>query len=737
MRALFAQMDLEEKINQMLQIPGIYYEQNAEVTGNLQQDMYTKKQLQEAGSVLGVFGAEKVKKIQKAYMESHPHHIPLVFMLDVIHGLRTIFPIPLAQGASFDTELTRQCAERAAREAAVSGVHVSFAPMADLDRDARWGRVMESYGEDPYLNGEMTAAAVCGFQGENVSDRGRIGACVKHFAAYGAPTAGRDYQNVELSEHTLREYYLPAYQKGIQAGAELVMTSFNTLNGIPSSGNEWLLRQVLRKEMGFDGVVISDWGALKEMIPHGFCEDEGQAAERAIHAGVDMDMASDVYSGHLKALAEENEEIRKEIDEAVWRILELKNRLGLFENPYKDADEIQEKLTILCREHRMAARKAARESFVLLKNEDQVLPIKKGGKTALIGPYLDCRDMHSAWAIAGDGKDAVTVMDAAREMEEYSFLYAPVDAMLDSVWGLSRNNGKDTAETEKKINDKEKRQIQEKAAVAAAREADAAVLFLGEHRLQSGEAASRTDITIPENQMELFRKVCRVNPNVTVVVFSGRPLDLREISEKAKGILLAWMPGTEGGTALMEVLSGRYSPSGKLPMSMPCCVGQVPVFYSQYATGRPMKGPEDPTFYRSRYLDCPNEPLYPFGFGLSYSEFTFSGVSLDRNQMRRNETVTASVIVENTGDREAQETVQLYIQDVCSSAVRPVKELKGFQKISLKSGERRKVSFAITEEMLRFHRLDGSFVSEPGSFRVWVGNSSAATGAESFLLLEE
>lgn len=736
LQALFGQMELEEKINQLVQIPGVYYQQDAEVTGNLQKGVYSERQMREAGSVLGVYGAEEIKKLQKEYMENHPHHIPLLFMLDVIHGFRTVFPIPLAQSAAFDPELTRLCAEIAAREAAVSGIHVTFAPMADLARDARWGRVMESYGEDPYLNGEMTAAAVRGFQGNDIAETERIAACIKHFAAYGAPTAGREYNNVELSEYTLREYYLPAYEKGIAAGAKMVMAAFNTLNGIPCAGNAWLMRQVLRDEMGFKGVVISDWGALKEMIPHGFCADSREAAEKAINAGVDIDMASDIYSSQLKALAEKDEEIRQKIDLAAYQILKLKNELGLFENPYKDADEQQEKEKILCAKHRSAARKAARDSFVLLKNEEQILPLKKEGKIAMIGPYLDCGDMHSAWAIAGKRQDAVTVLQAAQKTEGYSFIYAPIDAVLDSTQGLSRNNGKDTSEAEKHAGNQEKRRIQEAAAIAAAREADRAVIFLGEHRLQSGEAASRAEIAIPDNQMDLFREICRENQNVVAVIFSGRPLDLREISKKSKAVLMAWMPGTEGGPALMEILSGKYSPAGKLPISMPYCVGQVPVFYSQYATGRPMKDPSDPAFYRSRYIDCPNEPLYPFGFGLNYSKITVSAATLSSRKMEKGGQIRAFVTAENIGNREVQEVIQLYIQDVSASPVRPVKELKGFQKISLKPGEKRETAFTITEEMLCFHRPDGTFSSEPGIFRIWIGNSSAVSEGETFTLCE-
>ncbi len=742
LQELLNDMTLEEKVNQLLQLPGSYYQKNAAVTGGLDSSEFTEKQISQAGSVLGIHGAEVIKFIQDQYMEKHPHHIPLLFMLDVIHGLRTVFPMPLAQGAAFDPEITEACAKAAAKESSVCGVHVTFAPMADLVQDARWGRVMESTGEDPFLNGILTAAMVRGFQGDHVGEKDRVAACVKHFAGYGAPIAGKEYNTVELSEHTLREFYLPAYQAGIDAGSELVMTSFNTLSGIPSSGNRWLMRNVLREEMGFDGVLISDWGAIKEMIAHGFCEDEKEAARKAMEAGVDIDMVTGAYCGNLAKLVEQGEVEERLVDEAVLRVLRLKNKLGLFENPYKEADAAREKEVILCEGHRQLARKAARESFVLLKNEksrlsgEMVLPLTPGKKIAFIGPYVENSELHSSWAIAGKAEDAVTIRQAAEEiMPGFECSFCQGSKMVDARENLSRHSTDIPDDSLKAASGKEKEKELEAQALLAAQEADVVVFCMGEHRLQSGEAASRGSITVPEIQMKLFRKVCEVNDCVAVVVFSGRPLDLREVSEKAAAVLEVWLPGTEGGHAVLDVLTGAYNPSGKLPMSFPYCVGQTPVYYNHYATGRPCAGKEDKTFYKSRYVDIPNEPLYPFGYGLSYTKFDISPISLSSHTMtQKGESLKASVEVKNVGDREGTAVLQLYLRDISASVVRPVKELKGFMKVLLKLGEEQKAEFEIKEDMLKFYTIDGKYESEKGKFSVWIGDSSDTENREEFVL---
>lgn len=727
LQELLDDMSLAEKIGQMNQVIGSFYTGEFVATGPMADKGFTEENIGLAGSVIGVSGADAAKRIQKGYMEKHPHQIPLLFMLDVINGYRTVFPIPLGQGAAFEPELSMRCARMAAQEAAVSGVHVTFSPMADLVRDARWGRVMESTGEDPYLNSLYAVAMVRGYQGEDLRKAGSVAACVKHFAGYGAPDAGRDYNTVELSEHTLRQFYLPAYEAGIQTGAALVMTAFNTIDGIPATGNRRLMRQILREEMGFDGVLISDWAAIEEMLCHGYCADRTQAAQRAVTAGVDVDMMSGVYAEQLMALVQDGKVPEALIDEAVMRILTLKNALGLFEAPFKDADEEKEKQIILCEEHRALAREAARKSFVLLKNEG-VLPLSDKKKTAYIGPYVNSRNLMGAWSITGETKDVATLREAVLEQ------CADTDAVFCCGCPMTDSGRKLEVFlecTDEMVSAEEQQRMMDEA-VEAAKACGQVVLLLGEDRRQSGEAASSAGIQIPGIQQELLDRVCSVCDQVAVVLFSGRPLDIRQIAEKAQAVLLAWMPGTEGARALVDVLSGRYSPSGKLPMSFPYCVGQVPVHYNEYPTGRPHVPGKDKDRFRSKYLDIPNSPLYPFGFGLTYTSFSVSPVVLDRDHMTKDEILTASVTVRNTGSVEGTETVQLYIRDIAASVVRPVKELKGFCKVTLQPDEQQNVHFFITEKELRFLTENGRWESEPGAFEVFIGTSSLANAPTRF-----
>ncbi len=727
LQELLDDMSLAEKIGQMNQVIGSFYTGESVATGPMADKGFTQENIGLAGSVIGVSGADAAKRIQKGYMEKHPHQIPLLFMLDVINGYRTVFPIPLGQGAAFEPELSMRCARMAAQEAAVSGVHVTFSPMADLVRDARWGRVMESTGEDPYLNSLYAAAMVRGYQGEDLRKAGSVAACVKHFAGYGAPDAGRDYNTVELSEHTLRQFYLPAYEAGIQTGAALVMTAFNTIDGIPATGNRRLMRQILREEMGFDGVLISDWAAIEEMLCHGYCADRTQAAQRAVTAGVDVDMMSGVYAEQLTALVQDGKVPEALIDEAVMRILTLKNALGLFEAPFKDADEEKEKQIILCEEHRALAREAARKSFVLLKNEG-VLPLSDKKKTAYIGPYVDSRNLMGAWSITGETKDVATLRESVLEQ------CADTDAVFCCGCPMTDSGRKLEGFlecTDEMVSAEEQQRMMDEA-VEAAKACGQVVLLLGEDRRQSGEAASSAGIQIPGIQQELLDRVCAVCDQVAVVLFSGRPLDIRQIAEKAQAVLLAWMPGTEGARALVDVLSGRYSPSGKLPMSFPYCVGQVPVHYNEYPTGRPHVPGKDKDRFRSKYLDIPNSPLYLFGFGLTYTSFSVSPVVLDRDHMTKDEILTASVTVRNTGSVEGTETMQLYIRDVAASVVRPVKELKGFCKVTLQPDEQQNVRFFITEKELRFLTENGRWESEPGAFEVFIGTSSLADAPARF-----
>lgn len=725
---LLKDMSLDEKINQLFQGGAGFYAEGSIATGPASEQGFSEKTIREAGSVLSVVGAKTIKEIQKNHIENHPHHIPLVFMADIINGYKTIFPIPLAQGAAFNPKVAYTGAEVAAKESSAAGIHVTFSPMVDLVRDARWGRVMESTGEDPYLNSVYAKALVEGYQGDDPKKSGKLGACVKHFAGYGAPTGGRDYNNVELSERTLRDDYLPAYEAAIKAGALLVMTSFNTLNRIPSTANKWLMRQVLREEMGFEGTVISDWAAIEEIKYHGLCEDRKGAAKLAIEAGTDIDMMTTCYSNYLKELIESGEVSEELLDEAVLRVLELKNKLGLFENPYKDADEDAEKTVLLCEEHRKKAREAAKETFVLLENNG-ILPLKKEEKVAFIGPFTEEKNIIGAWSIFGEAKDAVSVKEGV-EAYKVNALFAKGCDSIDpgkKVYGM--NFPYDCKRT------KEEADAMIEEAVETALKADKVVMCIGEHMAQTGEAASRGDITIPKQQKKLLRAVARVNKNIIVVLFNGRPLDIRKIKELAKAILVVWMPGSEGGNAITEVLYGETAPSGRLPMSFPYSVGQVPVFYGEFNTGRKMDDSNPDNKFQSRYIDIPNKPLYTFGYGLSYTEFTYSEVNLSRGLLEEGGELIASVIVRNTGKRRGAEVVQMYIRDDCGSVARPVRELKGFEKIWLEPGEEKEVSFSITEEILKFHDMNMNYTAEKGSFTVFIGSDSDTNNQKKFELI--
>lgn len=730
---LLEDMSMEEKIGQLLQLTGSYFMEDAVLTGPEAEIGVTDQEIACCGSVLSVHGAKELRKIQDRIMKSQPHHIPALFMLDVIHGFRTIFPVPIGQGCTFHPELVKEGASISAKETAVSGVHITFSPMSDLCRDARWGRVMEGTGEDKYLNGVYTKAMVEGYQGKDVKAPYKVGACVKHFAAYGLPEGGREYNTVEVSNRTLFEDYLPAYKEGVKAGAVSVMTSFNTLDRIPSTANRRLMRDVLRDNMGFDGVLISDYGAVMELVNHGIAEDGKEAAKLAINAGVDIEMMSRSYVANLKELIVSGEVEQSVLNEAVMRVLTLKNQLGLFEHPYKDASEEGEQAYILCKEHREAARKCAEESLVLLEN-DGILPLKKQGQhIAFIGPYVDNKELYGAWALMADGKDAKALSEIVPLLypnNGYWFEHAcnivPKDSLLS---GLAS-----TLET--KYTEEEEARAMERAVETAAA-ADIVVLMMGEHRLQTGEAAAVGDITLPKKQLELLERIAKVNENIVTVLFNGRPLDIREVKEKSSAVLEAWFPGTEGAYAVADTLFGTSNPSGRLSMSFPYCVGQVPVHYDEFATGRPKETEEVENKFCSRYEDIPNAPLYPFGYGLSYADFTYEYRRISKEQLKiskQDDFIEASVTVTNHSDVVGMEVVQLYIQDVKGSVVRPVKELKGFQKICLEPQESKTVTFCITEKMLRFYDINMEYKSEPGEFRIYIGHDSTQSNGLAFHL---
>ncbi len=723
LEALLNDMSLEEKVMQLVQIPGSEYEADAEITG-IERGQVKDNVKRLAGSTLGIWGSKRLKKIQERYIKEHPHHIPLMFMLDVIHGHKTVLPCPLGQGAAFDPEAVKKGAVMQAREAAADGVHATFSPMADLCRDARWGRIMESTGEDKFLNSCMAAAMVCGYQGDDLKDPEHIAACVKHFAAYGAAEGGRDYNNTELSEHTLREYYLRAYGEAIKKDPAMVMTSFNSINGIPASGNIFLMKKILREEFGFKGVLISDWGAVGEMINHGFAEDQRDAALKAMMAGVDIDMCSGCYSGYLEELVKSKAVSVKMLDEAVLRVLNMKNDLGLFEDPYRGID-IKDG-AVISEESRKMARKAAAAGMVLLENREKTLPLKKE-KYAFIGPYAGTKKLQSSWAFSGDDENTVSVWEAA--LEEYgkeSIKYAEGCTMLDQDAVTAR--GIRHTDNWQEEND---RLLAE--ALNTAKWADTLVICLGEDSGQSGEAASKTCLKLPEVQLRLLSEIRKTGKKIVTLIFTGRPLELKGVQELSDALMVCWLPGTEGGHAVIDILTGKVSPSGRLPVSFPYTVGQEPLHYDMYPTGRP-KPEKGPFEYTSRYLDCENGALYPFGYGLSYTAFEYTGQRLSAQKMTSSGTITASVTVKNTGDMKGDVTVQLYIRDVTGSRVRPVRELAGFKKISLDPGKEEEVNFVIDEEMLRFWTADEKWESEAGKFLVWICNSSCDGKPLEFML---
>jgi len=716
LKDLVSQMTLEEKTAQLLQLTANFYEGTdveGQITGPMEEMGITEQSVNASGSILGLSGAQAIIDVQQAYLKKSRLGIPLLFMADVVHGYKTIFPIPLAIGCSWDVELAEKSAEIAARESAVSGLHVTFAPMVDLVRDPRWGRVMETTGEDPYLNSLFAAAFVRGYQGDSLKDElDRLAACVKHFAAYGAAEGGRDYNTVDMSERQLREYYLPAYKAALDAGCEMVMASFNTVDGIPASGNEKLMRGILREEWGFDGVLISDWASVREMIAHGAAEDDREAAYRAIRAGLDMEMMTPCYVRHLPELVESGEVDVKRIDEAVLRVLQLKNKLGLFENPLRAADPEREREVVFSQQHRQVSHELAAKSAVLLKNDNGVLPIRPEANVALIGPFAQSEDILGWWSCEGVKADATKLGTA-------------LEARLPSgKLHIAAGSGVHTITPE---------QIAE--ALEAASRADIVILALGEDSEMSGEGGSRTNIRLPEAQLELVRQIKQAGKPVATVLFNGRPLDLQGVFEESDAVLEAWFPGSEGGAAIADVLTGAVNPSARLTMSFPRSAGQIPVYYNHFNTGRPLDPQKTEERYVSKYIDSSNEPLLPFGYGLSYTTFEYGELQISDAEMSAGQPLTIQVSVTNTGDRAGVETVQLYVRDVSGEVVRPMRELKGYMKLHLDAGESGTAAFTLTEEQLRYHHSDLSYRSDKGAFHVFVGPNSRDVQEGSFRLV--
>lgn len=713
---LIEQMTLDEKIGQLFQLATPFFKgsvDNGQISGPMADMGITDEIVQNCGSVLGASGAKEVINIQKEHLKENRLGIPLLIMADIIHGFKTIFPVPLAIGCSWDLALAEKSAEIAAKEAAISGVHVTFAPMVDLVRDPRWGRVNESTGEDPYLNSQFARAFVRGFQGQDLTnDNNRVAACVKHFAAYGAAEGGRDYNTVNMSERQLRESYLPSYKAALDEGCEMVMTSFNTVDGIPATGNAHLMREILRDEWGFDGVLISDWGAVKELIPHGVAEDEAEAAQKAIQAGLDIEMMTTCYVKNLKQLIENGAVEESLLDEAVLRILTLKNKLGLFEKPFRGADETLEKENLFSESHRQLARELATKSCVLLKNEE-VLPLKKSNKIALIGPFAQSGDILGPWSWLGSYDESINLHEGFKMKTDPENLFISKGCDFE-------------AGTEDQLNE----------ALMAAKNADVIVLALGEHSHMSGEAGSRGNIRLPKVQLELIAKMKQLQKPMVAVLFNGRPLDLDGVIDQVDAILESWFPGTEGGLAIADLLYGHSNPSGRLTISIPYSIGQVPVYYNCFNTGRPKDAPDAQEHFVSKYLDIPNEPLFPFGFGLSYTTFSYENISLSSEFMTPEHPLQVSVKVTNTGEMDGEEVVQLYVRDITGDVVRPLKELKDFKKIMLQPGETKEVTFTLTEEQLRYYHANLKFASDTGKFVAYVGPNSNEVSPLLFELLK-
>lgn len=703
---ILAKLTLDEKIYHLEQLTTATFVPSLKkpnvVTGPDSALKLDEDLIHEAGTLLNLIGAETMIEGHDYFMSKNKNKVPPVFMQDVIHGHRTLYPINLAVAASFDRELASELAGMAAKEASLDGVGVTFAPMVDLVRDPRWGRVMESSGEDPYLNGEMAKATVKGYQGN--MGKYNIAACVKHFAAYGAAEAGRDYNTVDMSERTLREYYLPAYKSAVDAGVKMVMTAFNIVDGVPCVGNRHLVKDILRDEWGFDGVVISDYSAIEEIITHGAAEDKKEAAYLAFDAGCDIEMMSSCYAYGLKELLKEGKITEEQLDKSVLRILNLKEELGILDNSYRSVNPEEAKKVQLSKEHRALARKGAEQSAVLLKNNG-ILPLSKEVKSvALIGPLANTGVIHGSWQCGGKIEETVPVYEGLKNIFGDKVKFAqgcPIEY-----------NAEDTSLIDE--------------ACQLAKNSEVAVLCLGEHQDYSGEGNCRASIELPEVQYKLLDKVLEVNKNVVVVLFTGRPLAIERLDKVAPAILNMWMPGTEGGNACANLLVGNVVPSGKITMTFPRVLGQCPIYYNHYTTGRP-KLPEDDynrVRFTSSYLDIPNSPLYPFGYGLSYTTFEYSDLKLSGTTMKAGEKLIASAKIKNTGKYKAKEAVQFYIRDIKGSCVRPVKELKGFEKIELDVGETKTVSFEINEEMLKYWNKELKFVAEKGEFEVFIGKDS-------------
>ena len=715
-------MTLEEKVGQLNQYNGFW-----DSTGPTPKDGQAAKKYADlknglVGSMLNVKGVKEVRAIQKIAVEQTRLGIPLLFGFDVIHGYKTISPIPLAEAASWDLVAIKKSAAMAAEEASSVGINWTFAPMVDIARDARWGRVMEGAGEDSFLGSKIAVARVQGFQGDNFNSTTSILACAKHFAGYAFAESGRDYNTVDISESTLQNTIFPPFKAAADAGVRTFMNSFNELNGIPATGSSYLQRQILKGDWNFKGFVVSDWGSIGEMVNHGYAKDNKQATEIAINAGSDMDMESNAYVENLANLVREGKVKESLVYDAAKRILRVKFELGLFKNPYKYCDEAREKQTVGKQEFQDDVLDMAKKSIVLLKNENELLPLKKSGqKIGLIGALAnDKTSPLGSWRIAADDNTAVSVLEGLQKYKDNQLTYSK---------GADVTIGRTQFVWETKINTTDKSGFAD--AIALAKQVDIVIMVLGEHGLQTGEGRSRTEIGLPGVQQELLEAIHNVNPNIVLVLNNGRPLTIPWADAHIPAIVEAWHLGTQSGNAIAQVLYGDYNPSGKLPMTFPRTIGQVPIYYNYKNTGRPTMNEPESVFW-SHYSDEKNTPLYPFGYGLSYSKFEYSNLKLSANAFSKNGEIQVSVTLKNSGKVTGKEVVQLYIHDLFGSITRPVTELKGFEMVELQPNESKTVTFTINEKTIEFFTANSKWEAESGDFKVFVGGSSATTLESSF-----
>jgi beta-glucosidase len=722
---LMSKMTLEEKIGQLNLLTVGF-----DVTGpKMSKDVEQKIKNGQAGGVFNIFTPNAVRKLQDMAVAQTRLHIPLLFGYDVIHGHRTIYPIPLGLAATWDTALIARIAAAVADEASADGIHWTFSPMVDIARDPRWGRVSEGAGEDPFLGSEIAKSMVHGYEQGNLSKPNTLMSCIKHFALYGAAEAGRDYNTTDMSRLRMYNEYLPPYKAAVEASASSVMTAFNEIDGVPATGNRWLLSDLLRREWGFNGVVVTDYTAILEMENHGM-GSKAKVAELAVNAGVDMDMVSEYLLDELPALVKAGKVKEETVDNACRRILEAKYKLGLFADPYRGLSEARAKAQIMSAEKLALSKEAAVKSIVLLKNDRQTLPLDASKKIAFIGPLVqDQRNLIGSWSAAGNPQQAVSLRSALEsKFKEHKFRYAKGCNLTDDAALRSKLNqhGGDI------IPDSRTPQQLLTEALQIAQHADVIVAVLGEPFGMSGEAASRTSIDLPESQKILLKALKTAGKPIALALMNGRPLTLQWEHDNLDAIIETWYAGTQAGEAIADILFGDANPSGKITMTFPRSVGQIPIYYSHKNTGRPFSDREK---YTSKYLDAGNEPLYPFGYGLSYTQFTYSGVQLSDSTLAEGGSITATVTLTNSGSRAGEEVAQLYIRDRVGSITRPVKELKGFRRVALQPGESRKISFVVTPELLKFYNADLRYTAEPGDFWLFIGGSSDTENKAAFSLL--